>query len=331
MKHSSLPDLTPYQPALESIEQIIRSKFHSEAPRLSEISEYLLDLGGKRIRPILTLMTNELCGGTEHSQQLFEIAAGIELIHMATLLHDDIIDKSSIRRHQISPFARFGLQDTLLTGDFLLTRAFRLCARLDPFVIDQTEKACVALTEGEILELPLYSTKHTIDSSLLIAKKKTAALFRLSAVCGAFMAEQNQQTIEQLALFGENIGIAFQILDDILDVTSDEETLGKPIGIDITERKPSIVNLLWLESGSPLSKKLLEPPLDQEAEVLLREGAIKEILESDPIARAKEIALSYARQSQHALNSSLSTISSSNTTSYKSLQQLIDFTIHRLG
>ncbi len=256
---SSLSALTKL-PGLGEVESIISSRLGSDAPKITEISQYLLTLGGKRIRPVLTLLCGELFGikppfgADPRGCQLLDIAAGIELIHMATLLHDDIIDKSPVRRHKPSPYKLFGTDSTLLTGDFLLTRAFGLCARLDRFVIDRTEEACIALTEGEILETNLIEDSHSVTSSLLVAKKKTASLFRLAAESAAHLAGTTDAVVEQMALFGENLGIAFQILDDVLDVTSDEATLGKRSGQDLRERKPSLVNVLWLVSDEPLPK-----------------------------------------------------------------------------
>jgi len=145
------------------------------------------------------------------------------------------------------------------------------------------------------------------------------------------MANSEPSTIEQLGVFGESIGIAFQILDDILDVTSDEATLGKPIGIDILERKPSVVNIIWLESGSKLAKGLLAPPGEDQCESDFCKEAIEEIKSLEVIPRAKELALDYAMRSKAALDSSSKSITNCDLNELKSLQQLIEFTIHRLG
>jgi octaprenyl-diphosphate synthase len=233
-------------PGMEAVETVIRSKLVSDAPLLEEIPAYLLELGGKRMRPVLTLLVARALGQQTPAPALIDVAAGIELIHMATLLHDDIIDNSDMRRHKASPLNRFGQSETLLAGDFLLVRAFSLCARLDAAIIDATERACIHLTEGEILEVPLYATQHSRETALTIADKKTAALFELAAYSAAHIATANPTVTSSMAAFGQALGIAFQILDDILDVTSDADLLGKPSGTDIRERKPSIVNILLL-------------------------------------------------------------------------------------
>ena len=173
---------------LALVEEVIKSSFRSDAASLSEISSYLFSLGGKRIRPVLCLLAYKALVEEEVKEQLITIAAGIELIHMATLLHDDIIDKSNLRRNSASANKKFGLAKSLLTGDFLLVRAFGLCAKLSSEIVRATEIACVELTEGEILELPMHEFDHDLDSSLLIARKKTASLFRLAGFCSCFFS-----------------------------------------------------------------------------------------------------------------------------------------------
>lgn len=301
-------------PGLNEVETIIKARVGCAAPRLTEISSYLLGLGGKRIRPVLTLMAARALSrpdsssfkepaGSEQGQQLLDVAAGIELIHMATLLHDDIIDKSAMRRHKQSPFLKYGADETLLTGDFLLVRAFGLCARLDRFIIDATEAACVTLTEGEILEVNLTEARHNLFSSIDIARRKTAALFKLAAQTASHLAGADGQVIESMSAFGENLGIAFQIVDDILDVTADAKSLGKPAGQDLRERKPSVINVLWLESGSSLAQKLLAPHLaDSEAFV---SEALQEIKTAPLMDQAKALAHEYAERALTVLETAV--------------------------
>lgn len=278
---------------LGEVEKVISSKFESEVPLLREIPQYLLELGGKRIRPVLCLLCAQALGLSKPSQPLIDVASGIELIHMATLLHDDIIDKSPTRRHEASPFVKYGLTNTLLSGDFLLVRAFSLCAHLDRYIIDATEQACIELTEGEIMEAPLSERAFTKEESLTISRKKTAALFRLAAGSAAFIAtEGDLKIVTQFEAFGENLGIAFQVLDDVLDVISTEEQLGKKAGIDIREKKPSLVNILWLQSQSPLAKKLLGEKAEPTDDEITQ--ALEELRDSAVITTTKEIARQYA-------------------------------------
>jgi octaprenyl-diphosphate synthase len=284
---------------------------------MRDIPDYLLKLGGKRIRPALTLLCAKALG------------TSIELIHMATLMHDDIIDQSPVRRHKPSPYAKFGTPLTLLSGDFLLTRAFGLCAKLDDAIITATEQACIELVEGEALETPLYSEQHTLNTSIVIAERKTASLFRLAAYCAGYLSGSKPSTNKHLESFGQALGIAFQMIDDILDVTSDEATLGKKPGIDIIERKPSLVNVLWLESGDPLSKRLLVAPHGNDEEQF-NKAALDALRNGSIISCAKEYARSYGEKAATSLRAALSEAPKTNQSAADALFAVIEFALARL-
>jgi octaprenyl-diphosphate synthase len=312
---------------MAQVEALIQEKFTSSVPLLTDISSYLLTLGGKRIRPALTLLCAQAFGLQTPSTQLVEVASGIELIHMATLLHDDIIDKAELRRHKASPYRKFGLDTTLLAGDFLLTRAFSLCARLDRDIIDQTELACIALTEGETLELTELRQDSSRQRSIDVARMKTAALFSLAAFCGSHLAGASTEARESMRCFGEGMGIAFQILDDILDVTSETEVFGKPIGLDIRERKPSIVNVLWLESDSPLAKRcLLQDEAITSAELQL---AIAELRSGSVLDEARKLAEEFSREALGHLNRAADLSPQASSEKISALAMLIDFALER--
>lgn len=322
---------------LSSVEETITSKFVSDANDLSEIPRYLLQLGGKRIRPVLSLLTAKAFGLYPYPNELIDVAAGIELIHMATLLHDDIIDRSLVRRHKESALVKFGMPKTLLAGDFLLVRAFSLCARLDTYIIDATEKACIELTEGEILETPLYVENHSLESSLKIALKKTASLFRLSTEVAAHLARLHPEVITHLAKFGESLGLAFQILDDLLDVTSDTNLLGKEAGTDLRERKPSVVNVKWLATGDKLAEKLLkEPAEDTDKEFV--DSALASLKNSKVVQEVRALAISYAEHARRSLLTARELTDAQgksgelliNPEALMNLEQIIDFTVSRV-
>ncbi len=319
-------------PELRDVEHLISSTFSSDVTLMREIPQYLLGLGGKRIRPALTLLASKALGISPINANVLNVSAGIELIHMATLLHDDIIDDSPIRRHQPSPYAKFGTPATLLSGDFLLTRAFGLCAKLDATIITATEQACIELVEGEALETLLHQEAHSCATSLTIANRKTAALFRLAAFCAAHIAHQSPQVCERFAAFGQALGVAFQIIDDVLDVISDENTLGKRPGLDITERKPSLVNVLWLESGDTNAKRLLTPPGDPHDEREFAERSLLFLRSSPIIAEAKQMAIDYAESARDELSEglALSTASHAQFECADSLHAVIDFALERL-
>jgi octaprenyl-diphosphate synthase len=316
-------------PEIASVEAKIRSTFKSDVAIMREIPEYLLSLGGKRIRPILALLCSKALGAQEITEDIIDIAAGIELIHMATLMHDDIIDQSPIRRHKPSAYAKYGLPGTLLSGDFLLTRAFGLCSRLEREIIEATEHACIELVEGETLEIAVPLADHNQSTSLTIATRKTASLFRLAAFCGASLTDSPDSVKESMSKFGESLGIAFQIIDDILDVTSDEATLGKRPGIDIAERKPSLINILWLESGDEAARRLLVPadPLTEQAFV---EESLRFLCSSEVLKRAKDTARFHADAATKNLTEALGGDLHNLTPEGEALFAVIDFALERV-
>lgn len=278
-------------PGLARVEHTVRSSFVTESPQLFEISRHLLETGGKRIRPILTLLTNMLFSAPtseERFASLVKAAAGIELIHMATLLHDDIIDQSSKRRHRETAYVTYGMTPTLLAGDFLWVRAFGLCAHLGEYVVQSTERACVELTEGELMEGTLSESRNfAFEDYVQIVSKKTASLFALSAGLGAHFAAASDEDRERLTTFGREAGIAFQMVDDILDVVSTDDLLGKPAGTDLRQRTPSLVNVLWLAQDRERARRFFGAP---EMTPELVEDARQQILASPVIGEARTIA-----------------------------------------
>lgn len=316
-------------PEIKDVENRIRSTFRSDVVLMTEIPDYLLTLGGKRIRPILALLCSKALGAAEITPDIIDISAGIELIHMATLMHDDIIDQSPIRRHKPSPYAKYGTPATLLSGDYLLTRAFGLCSRLDREIIEATEQACIELVEGEALETLLHQDTHSVEKTLTIANRKTASLFRLAAFCAANLTGSSEETTQEMSAFGESLGIAFQIIDDILDVTSDEATLGKRPGLDIAERKPSMVNMLWLQSGDPLAQRLLQAP-QAETEGEYVEKALHTLRNGPVIAKSKEMARRYADKATQHLTRALGNDLHNLTPEGEALFAVIDFALERV-
>lgn len=304
---------------LSKIESQIRLLLTSDAPRLTEISTYLLDLGGKRIRPLLAVIISRLFQTDIDNAQLVKAAAGIELIHMATLLHDDIIDKSEVRRTKTSAFKKYGLADTLLTGDYLLVRAFGLCATLDRYIVTSTEQACAELTEGEILEGTL-TCEASEQSYKIVAAKKTASLFSLAAGVGAHCASQSRAVVQSMEKFGLEAGIGFQIIDDILDVTADEQLLGKPIGLDLKQKTPSIVNILWYNSGEKSAKEYFDSDTADYKEAL-------ELLKTSPVL---DVARSMASNRIKTATEILESTSEELSEDIKSqLKDLLSFTLKR--
>jgi len=314
-----------FRSPLSDVESRVSSRLTSDVTTLVDVSAYLLTLGGKRIRPLLALASGKLFGLKTSTPQLIDVAAGIELIHMATLLHDDIIDCTPVRRHKPSALTVYGEPATLLTGDFLLVRAFGLCAHLGDFIIEATEKACVELTEGETLEGHLTpDSKNTIDSYITVVEKKTASLFWLASVVGAHLAETTSENVARMGRFGRYAGITFQMVDDILDVVADQELLGKPVGTDLKQQTPSLVNILWLASGDPEAAKFFSLKNPSQAEC---DKAAAYLRESSIINECREMAFGYVEKAK----SELANISSPNldATVQNQLKTLVEYTFDR--
>jgi geranylgeranyl pyrophosphate synthase len=312
-------------PALRAVEDRIRLSLKSESSELTNISTYLLDLGGKRMRPLLTILVGQLFGMKIPSNELIDAAAGIELIHMATLLHDDIIDQSPLRRSKPSAYNQYGLPSTLLSGDFLLVRAFGICAHLDNFVIEETEKACVSLTEGEIIEGFIEADNiRPLDEYVRVVEKKTASLFTLASVVGSHLAGGKPKDVSKLRVFGANSGIAFQMIDDILDVSADEDLLGKPAGTDLRQRTPSLVNILWQELDPVKANEFFSKPSQTEEEI---KETLKYLMQSKVLEQARIHAKDFAGRATNALLALDET--EINTQVRDQLFSLLDYTLER--
>lgn len=287
-------------PGLALVEERIKSCLRSDAELLETIPHYLLTQGGKRIRPTLALLSARMLGMVRPSSELVDVAAGIELIHMATLLHDDIIDESPTRRHKRSAYVEFGMMPSLLAGDFLLVRAFGLCARLDSFIIEETERTCIELTEGEILEGVLNDgITRSFEDYLDVVGKKTSSLFKLAGKVGAHLSTSDPEITEALGEFGHFAGTAFQMIDDILDVTADEDLLGKPAGTDLRQRTPSLVNIAWLQSEDPAAAEFFASEKISEADA---KHALDYLSQSAVVSECREIACEYAAKARASLN-----------------------------
>lgn len=255
-QHSSEP-LTPSLASLTSllknqltaVDQCIHEKVHSPVGLIPEIAGYLITLGGKRLRPLLTLASAELCGYRE--KRHISLAACVEFIHTATLLHDDVIDESTLRRGKKTANTLWDRKLCVLVGDFLLSRALELMAEDGSLeIIRILSHASSTIAEGEILQL---SSSHNLNLSqetyLKIIEAKTACLFSAAAEVGAIVGDAHEEKRKALAQFGRNLGMAFQLMDDVLDYAADQEKLGKTIGDDFREGKVTLPVILAYESG----------------------------------------------------------------------------------
>jgi octaprenyl-diphosphate synthase len=225
---------------MQSVNRIIVDRMQSPVALIPQLAGYIVAAGGKRLRPLLTLAAAELCGyaGGRHHK----LAAAVEFIHTATLLHDDVVDESERRRGQSSANTLFGNQASVLVGDFLFSRSFELMVEdgsLD--VLRILSRASAVIAEGEVLQLATTNNLETSEAEYLaVVSAKTAALFAASCEIGAIVATRPAGDADALNRFGLNFGIAFQIVDDVLDYSAREALLGKTIGDDFREGKMTL-------------------------------------------------------------------------------------------
>jgi octaprenyl-diphosphate synthase len=257
------------QDDLARVEDRLAAELTSREARLEEIAGHLVRAGGKRVRPLVVLLVFHATAvpGRARREDAVEAAVALELIHSATLLHDDIIDAGETRRGRPSALQRFGLADTLVAGDFLFCRAFALCARFEPEVIRWAAEACVSLTEGEMLQgRRRHDPAVTVADYDEIILRKTASLFAVGARTAAHLAGAEPAIVETMATCGQQVGLAFQMRDDLLDVEGHPAETGKPRGIDLRDGNPSLPIVLALARDVEV-RRLFATPDPSPAEV----------------------------------------------------------------
>jgi geranylgeranyl pyrophosphate synthase len=302
---------------LELVEENLIRAIRSRERDLTNISAHLVHSGGKRVRPMVTLLAYFAFGG-KRTQDIVDIATAIELIHTATLLHDDIIDGAETRRGKESAYKKFGLKSTLVAGDFLFIKAFEFAGKFDETVVQWTADACTLLTEGEILQ-GLFNRNRavTLDDYLEIVKRKTASLFHTGAKVGAYLAGANPTLVDETERYGLNMGIAFQMVDDILDVVGHPDLLGKPTGMDLRDGNPALPIILAVINGDLVVSEAFDCSKPSEQQIGAALAAIKKG------ASIREARLLSKRYAEAALASVKKLPPSKYRNSLKSLVQLI--------
>ncbi len=278
---TSVPD--PTDAAMRDVDVVIRERLSSQVALINQISRYIVTAGGKRIRPRLLLLFSEAFGfdGPER----LELAAVVEFIHTATLLHDDVVDESSMRRGRATANAVFGNAASVLVGDFLYSRAFQMMVAVDRMrVLEVLAEATNVIAEGEVLQLMnMHDADLAVDDYLRVIRFKTAKLFEASARLGAVLGRADTDAEEAAAAYGRALGTAFQLVDDLLDYEGTTETLGKNVGDDLREGKPTLPLLIALERASPADRALLREAIEngevqrlsEVVEIVRRTGALE--------------------------------------------------------
>lgn len=256
--------LSPVKKNLSSFEEKLKESLNSDSPLISEVAYHLLSQKGKRLRPALVFLSFGLCGDSKHDlkadSRAMNVALAIELIHNATLLHDDVIDQSQFRRGQVSVNHKWSNLVSVLMGDFLLANAFKLLVKTEsPSLLSSISKATEQVSIGEMNQV---QERHNYDldeeTYLQIIAEKTASLFAASCESGAVAAEADQKSQKQLRTYGQNLGMAFQITDDLLDWIGETEKTGKGLGTDLKEGKITLPLIHTLkEADKPSRREIL--------------------------------------------------------------------------
>lgn len=315
------------KPELQAVDEHIREEISSSVPTIRALGEHVLSSGGKRLRPALVCLSAYATGLPVDKTRLIPLAAAAELMHMATLIHDDVVDNTTTRRGRPTASALFGNGITVLTGDYLLAKAMDLLVKDgDLSIIRTVMRIAMEMSEGEVLQM-VHANDVSISEQTYfdIIRKKTAVFIQGCCQAGAMIAGAPQPVVEALSQYGYHIGMAFQIADDLLDYTGSPARMGKPAGSDLREGKFTLPLIIALRESAPAERdrllQLIEtPPKDGEVQQI-----VEIIRRCDGFARSQSIAAHHARQAAEAL----SLLPPS--TIRESLAALCDYIVHREG
>jgi octaprenyl-diphosphate synthase len=253
---------------LEAVDEAIRTGLHSIVPLVGQVAEHIIAGGGKRLRPLLVVLAGRACGigdaAGAAARPHIQAAAFIEFIHTATLLHDDVVDMSALRRGRDTANEVFGNQATVLVGDFVYSRAFQMMAAVrSQRVIEIMAEATNVIAEGEVLQLMNARDPDTSEQRYLeVIHRKTAQLFQAGAEVAAVVAGASPAVQQGLARYGKHLGTAYQLIDDVLDYRSDPETRGKNLGEDLAEGKPTLPLIHALRMGDARTASLIRTAIE---------------------------------------------------------------------
>lgn len=280
---------------LRRLDREVRSRTRSDDEDLNEVVDYILSPGGKRIRPAVVILSYLASGGKDVGK-ILPLAAAIELIHTGTLVHDDINDSSSMRRGKRATHLKYGQAKAIISGDYLFVKAYEIGTEYPPIIMKLTAEICSKLAEGEFIQNRYLRNFNTDESEYLeIVEKKTALPLSLAARVGALMAESKYE--EAISQYGYNIGIAFQIADDILDISLNHGASKKTPALDVRLGSPNMLIIRALDS-SPQREKIIS--LLKDPEPNLKE-TVRLILETDALEYARERATQYTERAKRAI------------------------------
>jgi octaprenyl-diphosphate synthase len=248
---------------MAAVDQVIRSRLYSDVALVNQVGEYIIGSGGKRLRPALVILSAHAFGyqGKLH----YDLAAVVEFIHTATLLHDDVVDESELRRGRETANALFGNAASVLVGDFLYSRAFQMMVEANDMRVMQTlADATNLIAEGEVMQL-LNCNDADVDAAnyLGVIHRKTAKLFEAAMRLGAILGKQNLASETAAARYGMHLGTAFQLVDDVLDYSGDAQEIGKNLGDDLAEGKPTLPLIYAMQHGTPVQAAAIRAAIEK--------------------------------------------------------------------
>jgi octaprenyl-diphosphate synthase len=286
---------------LAAIEREFGRDTISTVGAITEIGEYLRGGGGKRIRPVLLLLAAKLCG--YEGRGAIRLGAVVEIIHTATLVHDDIIDEAQTRRGRPSANTQWGNSKCVLAGDWLYMQSFKIAVQERNFrVLDILIELTQQMVEGELLQMEKLGKCITLDEHLDLIYRKTACMFSICMRLGGILANVSADREQKLADYGRNLGMAFQIVDDVLDLTASEDVLGKPVASDLREGKVTFPVIYALERCQPAERQMVESVLRERAFNGVTHRDILSILSRySAIDAASKMANNYAEDARHAI------------------------------
>lgn len=248
---------------MHAVDQMIRRQLHSEVVLINQLGSYIINSGGKRLRPIVVLLAARACDyrGSDH----VTAAAIIEFIHTATLLHDDVVDDSDLRRGRETANALWGNEASVLVGDFLYSRAFQMMVTIGSMrVMDILADTTNTIAEGEVLQLLNCHDPDTTEARYMaVIHDKTAKLFEAAAQLGAVLVDRPEAEVTAMARYGRHVGTAFQLIDDVLDYSASSSEIGKNVGDDLAEGKPTLPLIYAMRHGTPEQVRIIRRAIEQ--------------------------------------------------------------------
>lgn len=251
------------QPDMQAVDEVIHQRLSSDVALVNQLSHYIVNSGGKRLRPLITLLSAKAFNyqGDMH----YLMAAIIEFIHTATLLHDDVVDESDLRRGNETANALFGNAASVLVGDFLYSRAFEMMIDVDDMRVMQILATTTnVIAEGEVMQLMnVHDAETTEEKYLDVIHCKTAKLFEAATQLGAVLCQREEKEVQAMAAYGRYLGTAFQLIDDVMDYSSNSEQMGKNVGDDLAEGKPTLPLIYAIQQGTPEQAALIKSAIEK--------------------------------------------------------------------